>query len=146
MWNQSMFDLLWRKVLSPPGKYFERETYQKMRCEQGYNISKSQPGISYFDETFIHDTENWWLQLHPYFAKPDSLSHTKWHFEKNENKLFCTENNSLSYETFRVSNHQTVEEKIAKYDHNVKSRLLDQGPKTRKSGVSVISSRKSGKS
>jgi len=42
-----------------------------MRREQGYNISKIQPGISYFDITFAHDTEIWWPKLHTYFFKFD---------------------------------------------------------------------------
>ena len=60
---------MWRKILSPPDEIFQREIYQKMRRKQGYNISKIQPGTSYFDITFVHDTEIWWPKLHTYFFK-----------------------------------------------------------------------------
>ncbi len=40
-----------------------------MRHEQGYNISKIQAGVSYFDTTFAVHTKNRWPQLNPHFFK-----------------------------------------------------------------------------
>jgi hypothetical protein len=48
------------------------------------------------------------------------LSHKKWHSKNNRNRLFCREKYSLSSETFLASNHQTMTEKIAKYDKDWK--------------------------
>jgi hypothetical protein len=96
-----------------------------MRRHQGYNISKIQPGITYFDNTSAQDTRNSWPQFHPYFFKFDPFSIRKWHAINNRNRPPCREKNSLSFETFPVSNCQMMEEKIAKYDQDRKVDSLD---------------------
>jgi hypothetical protein len=40
-----------------------------MHRKQDDNISKIQAEVSYFDNTFMNHTKNWWPQLHPYFFK-----------------------------------------------------------------------------
>ncbi len=42
------------------------------------------------------------------FFKFDSFLIKKWHSKNNRNRLFCREKDSLSVETFRVSNRQTT--------------------------------------
>jgi hypothetical protein len=53
--------------ISPRGyKTFQKEIYQKMHRDQGYNKSKIQVGVSYFDYTFVQNTKNGWPKLYPY--------------------------------------------------------------------------------
>ena len=44
-----------------------------MRRDQGYNISKIQPGTTYFDMTSAHNTKIWSLQMNTFFFKIDSV-------------------------------------------------------------------------
>jgi hypothetical protein len=95
-----------------------------MRREQGYNIYKIRAVISYFDNTFVGHTKIWWPKLHPHFFKFDFFLIKDDLRKLLKSRPFCREKHSLSFELFRASNHQTMNEKIATYDQNWKKRFL----------------------
>ena len=53
---------------------FQKKTYQKMRREQGYNISKIQTGVACFDGVSVCDIEKLMPKLDLIFFKFDPFA------------------------------------------------------------------------
>ena len=115
------------------GKYTKRCAVSRATTYQKFSLG-SLTLIEHSSMTLKFDDWNCTL----IFFQTWFLSHKKLHSENNRNRLFCREFHSLSFETFRASNHQTMEEKITKYDYDWKNRFLGYDLRSRKNGVPAI--------